>query len=637
MIKKSIAILVLLFSFIMAHAQEIKSYTWEEKPVFQDIPTEYKNEAAVVLLDRRWLHTRVGDYAYASFIMNHFAIKINKAEEVNKYNKIKAEDNGVIRTLRDFHARIIKPNGEIHIIPEESIIETESDKIKSIVFEGVEAGDILEYYFILKQNPNPSGVEVYQKEIPVLEAKFSHSSDGVIIDTYQSPNFTFSSEGRVYNLTALNLPPFKEEKNAANIKNLIKLIYLVYTPNFETHRWTKFFPTNYSKPSFQYFKKSQAKDFIENLNVKSSTVEEKLIKMDSYIKENFEFVYQGEKAKKVTNLSDGKQKLKASDVFDLYGYTLKELGISYQVVAGMSRFTGEIDNEHLVAPLDHELMYYIPETEKFLSPYEEYLSYGFPMYEVQGSKGVAFTPKGKTVSNVFYFPTAPATFTVNETNTTVQLSPDLSEVTIEKSFTNSGYSGQLERNRVRYYKENKEEKEVLEYFNDRIFGDGSAIKIQSFSLENLDMSNNYNNTPFVVNSKATANEDFTEKAGKLILVNLGKVIGKQTNLYQETERKFDIEINYAKTYKHKIIFSIPKGYVIESYKDLIIDRKMTGDENKNCSFKSTASIEGNQLTVEILEIYNAITYPKEKYQEYRNVVNAAFDFSKAVLVLKKKK
>ena len=64
---------------------------------------------------------------------------------------------------------------------------------------------------------------------------------------------------------------------------------------------------------------------------------------------------------------------------------------------------------------------------------------------------------------------------------------------------------------------------------------------------------------------------------------------------------------------------------------------MSGEENKNCSFYSTTKIEGNQLIVEVTEKYNAISYPKEMYQDYRKVINASSDFTKASVILKPKK
>jgi hypothetical protein len=637
MIKKTILIFILLFS-IQSQSQEIKNYTWDEKPVFKTIPSELINQPAVVLFDKRWVHTRVGYYAFANFVMNHFAIKINKAEEINKYNKIKAEDNGYIRDLRDFHARIIKPNGEIKVLPKEKIIEVDSDKTKSIVFEGVEAGDILEYYFILKENPLSYSTEIFQKEIPVLYAEFSHTSTGVSFETFASSEFKKEEKNDKTILSASNITPYKEEINAANIKNLVKLIYMVSVPPLNTYQWSSFLPNFFTKPTFQYFKKNQAKEFIQKLNIEELTTEEKLLKIDSYIKENFDFVAKGETPKKITDLSNGQQKLKANDVFDLYCFTLKHFKIPYQIAIGMSRFVGDIDSNKFVVPLSHEFMLYVPETKKFLSPYEKYLSYGYPSYEIQGSKSITYTPgqKGNSISELI-FPIAPAEYTVNSSQSKVSLSEDLTTAFIDKTYSNSGYEGQLNRNVIRYLKENKEEKDVLEYLERRIFGTEVGIKLKNYKLENQDFSNNYTNTQLVVKANAEAKESLTENAGNLLLVNLGKIIGIQSNLYQETERKLDVDLNYSKTYKHQIIFDIPNGYEVESFKDFILDKKMLGDDSKNASFKSSAKMEGNQLIIEVFEIYKAINYPKDNYLEYRSVVNAAYDFSKSSVVLKPKK
>ncbi len=635
---KKIAFLTLFLFTAIGFSQEIKSYTWDEKPVFKNIPEEYKNQPAVVLFDKRWVHTRVGYYSFASFVMNHVAIKINKAEEINKYNKIKAEDNGYVRDLRDFHARIIKPNGEIKVLPQDKIVQAEVDKVKSIVFEGVEAGDILEYYFILKENPSAYGVEIFQKEIPVLYAEFSTSRDGVSFETFASSEFTLNFEKGKAKSIAENIPPFVEEKNAKNIKNLVKLIYMIRVPSGpDNFSWDYFMPLYFKKPTFQYFKKNQAKEFIQKLNVTSGTTDEKVIIIDNYIKENFDFVWKGEKAKKVSNLGDGKQKLTASDIFDLYGFAFKELKIPYKVVAGMSRFIGEVSTTKYVVPLTHEFMYYIPETQKFVSPYEKYLSYGYPMYEVQGSLGIPYEP-GSYVSTAteFIFPIAPVDFTTIETKSNVALSEDFSKATIDKTYATQGYEGQLMRNSIRYFKENEEEKELIDFLKIRTLKELDT-KILKYTFENQEFKNNYTNTPFIVNLNVELNESIADNAGNLLVVNIGKIIGKQTDLYQETERKADVDLLYAKTYKHKIIFTIPTGYEIESYKDLIIDKKMVSNNDQKCSFNSTAVVEGNQLIIDIVESYNDITYDSEIYQEYRKVINASSDFTKANVILKPKK
>lgn len=637
MIKKISLLFVLLLS-IQGQSQDIKRYTWDEKPQFATIPDQYKDQPAVVLFDKRWIHTRVGSYAFATFVMNHTAIKINKAEEINKYNKIKAENNGYIRDLRDFHARIIKPNGAIQVLSEDKIVETEIDKIKSIVFEGVEAGDILEYYFILKENPNAYGVEVYQREIPVLEAEFSTTKDGVYFETFSSDEFTKSTSYNKTTSKATNIPPYVEEKDARNIKNLVKIIYSISVPSMDMFSWSTFLPQYFKKPTFQYFKKNQARDFISNLNIDDAlSTDEKVTKIDLYIKENFDFVWRGEKAKKITDLNDGKMKLTASDVFDLYAFTFKELKIQYKVVVGMSRFLGNISPSKYVAPLTHEFMYYIPETKKFVSPYEKYLSYGYPMYEIQGSEAITYSPESKSwvIDPTMTIPVTPFEYTSIQTKNTVTLSSDLSKATIDKIYSTTGYNSQLNRNYTKYLKENEEEKETIDYLKKTAF-EGIDCKILEYSYDNKEFKYNYSNTPFVVNLKAETIESLAENTANLVLINLGKVIGQQDDLYQEEKRKFDVDLRYAKVYKHTIIFTIPEGYQVESYADLVIDKKMISDTITNCFFKSTARVEGNQLIVDVVEQYPAINYPVSLYQEYRKIINASADFTKATVVLKPK-
>ncbi|WP_298139603.1 DUF3857 domain-containing protein [Flavobacterium sp.] len=632
---KKIILLILFLITSIGFSQEIKSYTWEDKPVFKEIPEEYKNQPAVVLFDKRWIHTRVGYYAFASFVMNHTAIKINKAEEINKYNKIKAEDNGYIRELRDFHARIIKPNGEIKVLSQDKIVQAEVDKVKSIVFEGVEAGDILEYYFILKENPSAYGVEIFQKEIPVLYAEFCTTEDGVNFDIFSSKEFS-KKEGKGKKVSiAENIPPFIEEKSAKTIKNLVKLIYMINVTGVDNFSWYVFFPQYYKKPTFKNFTKSQARDFIEKLNVKSGTTDEKVAQIDLYIKENFDFVWRGEKAKKIKNLNDGKLKLEANDIFDLYAFAFKELKIPYEIAVGMSRFKGEVDIFKFVVPLNHEFMYYIPETKKFVSPYEKYLSYGNPAYEIQGSTGVLYNPTKSFSSEEISFPIMPADYTVIETQNEITLSKDYSTATIEKIYSNTGYEGQLNRNIFKELK-TEEAKETIEYIKERFFK-GIDVKILEHSLKNEDFKNNYSNAPIIAKITSQTNESLTESAGNLLIVNLGKVIGKQQDLYQESERKYDVDLSYAKTYKHQITFNIPEGYEIESYKDLIFDKKMEGDKKQKCSFESKVRVEDNKLIINVTEVYENITYTLGMYQEYRKVINASSDFTKASLILKPKK
>ena len=51
------------------------------------------------------------------------------------------------------------------------------------------------------------------------------------------------------------------------------------------------------------------------------------------------------------------------------------------------------------------------------------------------------------------------------------------------------------------------------------------------------------------------------------------------------------------------------------------------------SFKSSAKIDGNIIKITAEEIYNFTYLEKEKYDEYRDLVNALYDFNNASLLL----
>jgi len=55
---------------------------------------------------------------------------------------------------------------------------------------------------------------------------------------------------------------------------------------------------------------------------------------------------------------------------------------------------------------------------------------------------------------------------------------------------------------------------------------------------------------------------------------------------------------------------------------------------KICKFESGYNLEGNKLTITIQEFYKSNEYDLYKYEEFRNVINAASDFNKAYILFK---
>ena len=142
------------------------------------------------------------------------------------------------------------------------------------------------------------------------------------------------------------------------------------------------------------------------------------------------------------------------------------------------------------------------------------------------------------------------------------------------------------------------------------------------------------NKPFKTKSVITS-ESLLEEAGDSYLFQIGKVIGTQSELYQETKRVNPIEMTYPNQYDYTITIAIPKGYTAEGLEVLNIDKNYKSVKgNKLCKFESTYQIEDDKVIITIQEFYKSNKYDLNRYEEFREVINAASDFNKTSILLK---
>ena len=107
-------------------------------------------------------------------------------------------------------------------------------------------------------------------------------------------------------------------------------------------------------------------------------------------------------------------------------------------------------------------------------------------------------------------------------------------------------------------------------------------------------------------------------------------------MYQDKKRQFDVESENSRRYTRLIKFNVPAGYEIKNIDDLKISCKFGEAEDINILFNSEYNIDKYVVTVTSEEYYTEIIYPKERFEEYQKVINAAADFNKIVLVLQNK-
>ena len=634
--KKTLVLFLFLTSFAFSQVEEVKYYEWEANPKFKEIPKEFLSYPAVVLKDYRLYKNSIGGYSNKAFVVKHCAIKILTDNGVNDFNKVSINKK-YVRDYRDLRARVIKSNGKIEELPKERIVEKDNSDERQFVFEGVEKGDIVEYFYVIKDYPELSGVEYFQRAIPVIDGKFQINQmfwQGITY-TYGYNGMTDLSTSNQKIFTVTNLPAYKFEPNATNNANLAKVYYFFCSTYYDFH--------DYFRDLYNYVDgtnaKSMIKNFITDLKLDDTSVplDERLKKMDIFLKTNIELGNQTD----YKNVFEDK-KITSKMVLNLYKDVLDKLKIKYKIIVSTDKFEDRLDKEHVVPGMLSEIMIFVIETQKYLSPFYYWMPYGPPTNVCVNNDGIKYffdnVPYTIKKNNIYHdfiiVDNVLMDDNVVKTSSEITIDDDMETVNVNKKFETIGYCAFYSR----YYIKGVKEDEIRKYVHDNCFED-LDVEIKNYTISNKDYEFNYDNSkPFTIDTHAQVKEAWLENAGKNYLFQIGKVLGNQTDLYQEqvADRKYAVDLYYPKKYIHTIKLNIPKGYTIKTVSNLVYNKQIKGENDEAIgSFKSRAKIEGNTVQIDIEEFYNFTHLEKERFGEYRDLINTAFDFYKSSLVLTK--
>ncbi len=133
--------------------------------------------------------------------------------------------------------------------------------------------------------------------------------------------------------------------------------------------------------------------------------------------------------------------------------------------------------------------------------------------------------------------------------------------------------------------------------------------------------------------KGTVKNSVTQ-AGDNLIVNLGKFISEQRQV-KGSQRKREVSILYdaPERFDTTIRFAIPDGYelVPESLADF--NRSLTF---KEATFNSMATVEGDTVEVRVTERYPRSRYAPESWDALLAIMDAAFEFNSASIILSPK-
>ncbi len=122
------------------------------------------------------------------------------------------------------------------------------------------------------------------------------------------------------------------------------------------------------------------------------------------------------------------------------------------------------------------------------------------------------------------------------------------------------------------------------------------------------------------------------KAGKKFLVNIPGLVGSQLQIKkEERERKYDINVGYARSLNWVISFKIPAGYTAEGLTEL--NSKI---ENETGTFSCQAEEKDGSVILTIHKIYKKAFTAKDQWPSMLAFIDAAYNNSFKYLLLKPK-
>ena len=644
--------LCLVFSHLLALAQIAPSeYKWESKPAYLTIPEEFTSEDRVGLYSferYEYFHNAEGNLFVFQTVHRKFRALNDKA--VNQLNTLSMEiGNGV--ELIDIKARTINENGKIVNFDKSSIKEVTDDesrdKYKIFAIDGIEVGNDIEYIMVKKIPSDYFGRAYFQYPYPVLEARWELSSPATLLYDTKAYNADIKldnqlgEERNVYTAEMKNIPALKEEKfaylNPRRARVEYRLAYNTDQGKFPILTWDHVAQRIYSNNYLLEGKDQEVLDKMKSeIDLSATDVKQKVANVENYLKKNI--LIQEFHAPEFDNLEFVAQNKVSSErgIVKIYANLFKQLGIQHNIVLASDRDVFPLDKDFSSWDYLRKYLIYLPEIDQYIAPANLQFRLGCFPATLGASDGlfVELVKVGNFESAVAQLKEIKASdYRENYDHMFIKMDLNIDEslthIITERCF--HGLSGGF----FKQFYSMMDEKAKGEFLKNIMATKLGKPEYKEMTTHEKSENPQASDADFIIYADVMS-EDFMEQAGNKILVNIGESIGPQSEMYQEEERKADIENEFNRWYIRNIEFTIPEDYSISNPE--VADMNVVHEIDGETLFKfvSKHRIEGNKYIVEIDEFYNEIYTDKKHIEAFRNVVNAAADFNKVVLILEGK-
>ena len=641
---KNIVFIIILFTYtISSYSQFYKDYSWEEDGNTIDVKESHMDESSIGIFEKTVVEFIPGKFSNTilKYETHHYKIKVLNDNGASKYSNIIIPMNEVIN-LVDIRVRIIDENGELseynnNTISELSDFES-SANYKNFHLTGVKTNSTIEVLYTLEKQYNIHGNKILQKSYSIKQSEFlliPGPTQG-IIKTYSINSKVKDTIINTYpakTIKVVDIPAIIDEEYATAIANRQRLSFQCplpddnmnqedYWENIVTNISPIMFPKNIHPKIFEISSELIQKNEINEYNIAN--------KIDDYIKNNFSISENDNVSLNNINYILENKTSNDFSIIQVYTQLLTATGINYEIVITSNRYYNRFDPEFFDPNMLREFLIYFPEEKKYIAPNRLEYRIGEAPFDLLGNYGIYIDRMLD-----FYFSEiiqSDQSYSKIKRNIKIDFERKLKKIVIDEYQEYSGHWATNNRSLLNFSDE-----EGLAGLKDYLTASGiENKKVINYEIVNAELFQKNYNTPFIVNSKIST-ESLTTKIKNGYQLKIGNVIGMQSQLYEDIDRFHPIEITYPNQYDYRIVVKIPKGYIIEGLEGLVFNKSYISlMGNKICKFESNYEINENELVISIQEYYKTLRYQKNRYNEFRDVINSAADFYNSSIIFIKK-
>lgn len=653
-------LLIIMISYLvnglLAQNFDFENYTWDEelKPY---PPTETEATLSEIgLKNQRVLELVIEEEGPVMYSLSHTKRFLNSQEALERNNKIYlpvSYDGKVEKQV----ARVVNSAGKIIELDQDDILqatdETTGNRYSYFALEGLEIGNTMEYITITKFIPSLTGATyTFQSEYVAKDVSFEVFFPDHLVFEFKSyngfPEMEEDTTTEDYNrffahtdrIEALENEAY-QNYNANEQKVAYKLTGNHYSKNYNINSFSSFASDIYELTHPTLDKKEQKiiDKYLAAAKVDyARTKEDKIRMIEDYVKTHVVYIEKGDNLPR--SIVDIEAQGVAGEIglFVLYAQLLKAIDVEVEFVGTSNRYVELFDKDFESKNHLSEFAFYFPKFKSYLAPSETL--YRYPLIPYQWTDNYGYFVKELSLGGVNmgsgkakYIESADMSQSIDSLYIFIDFAEGMDAVTYDYFSASTGLDAVYSQAVFSYITSDEDKEDFRE----------ELVKVldESMEIEKLTTKNEgaefLNKQPYEINATFKS-EAFIEKAGKNYLLKVGELIGDQVEMYENKERKSDIEFSFAKMYKRTISFKIPEGYTLKNI-EKCKENLNYKDENGEVimGFVTNYTIADDVVTIQNTEFYNKVRMTIDPYYEpFRNVVNAAADFNKIVLVLESK-